>query len=102
MGPAVLKELSAPSFYDALTNMKGVEISAQSLTFKSINTRGFNSNGNTRFNQLVDGMDNQAPGLNFSVGNIIGISDLDLDNVELLPEHPRHYMVPVVLAVPCL
>nr|WP_294876963.1 TonB-dependent receptor [uncultured Pedobacter sp.] len=85
MGPAVLKELSAPSFYDALTNMKGVEISAQSLTFKSINTRGFNSNGNTRFNQLVDGMDNQAPGLNFSVGNIIGISDLDLDNVELLP-----------------
>ena len=30
-------------------------------------------------------MDNQAPGLNFSVGNIIGISELDLDNVELLP-----------------
>jgi outer membrane receptor protein involved in Fe transport len=30
-------------------------------------------------------MDNQAPGLNFSVGNIIGLSDLDVDNVELLP-----------------
>lgn len=85
MGPAALREISAPSFYDALNNMKGVEISTQSLTFKSINTRGFNSNGNTRFNQLVDGMDNQAPGLNFAVGNIIGISDLDLDNVELLP-----------------
>jgi len=85
MGPAVLKELSAPSFYDALSNMKGVEISTQSLTFKSVNTRGFNSNGNNRFNQYVDGMDNQAPGLNFSVGNIIGVSDLDLDNVELLP-----------------
>lgn len=85
MGPAALKEISAPSFYDALNNMKGVEISTQSLTFKSVNTRGFNSNGNTRFNQFVDGMDNQAPGLNFSVGNIIGVSDLDLDNVELLP-----------------
>jgi len=85
MGPAVLKELSAPSFYDALNNMKGVEISTQSLTFKSVNTRGFNSNGNNRFNQYVDGMDNQAPGLNFAVGNIIGVSDLDLDNVELLP-----------------
>ncbi|MFA4869456.1 MAG: TonB-dependent receptor [Pedobacter sp.] len=85
MGQAAIKELSAPSFYDALANMKGVEISTQSLTFKSVNTRGFNSNGNTRFNQYVDGMDNQAPGLNFSVGNIIGISDLDLDNVELLP-----------------
>jgi outer membrane receptor protein involved in Fe transport len=85
MGTAALKEISAPSFYDALINLKGVETSTQSLTFKSINTRGFNSNGNTRFNQFVDGMDNQAPGLNFSVGNIIGINDLDLDNVELLP-----------------
>lgn len=85
MGQGTVKELSAPSFYDALTNMKGIEVSTQSLTFKSINTRGFNSNGNTRFNQFVDGMDNQAPGLNFSVGNIIGLSDLDVDNVEILP-----------------
>jgi hypothetical protein len=85
MGQATLRELPVPSFYDALTNMKGVEVSAQSLTFKSVNTRGFNSNGNTRFNQYVDGMDNQAPGLNFSVGNIIGLNDLDVDNVELLP-----------------
>lgn len=85
MGATMLKEISAPSFYDALANLKGVETSTQSLTFKSINTRGFNSNGNTRFNQFVDGMDNQAPGLNFSVGNIIGINDLDVDNVELLP-----------------
>lgn len=80
-----IRETAAPTFYDALINLKGVEMSAQSLTFKSINTRGFNSNGNTRFNQYVDGMDNQAPGLNFSVGNIIGLSDLDADNVELLP-----------------
>lgn len=85
MGAAAVREVAAPSFYDALNNMKGVEMSAQSLTFKSVNTRGFNANGNTRFNQFVDGMDNQAPGLNFSVGNIIGLSDLDVDNVELLP-----------------
>ena len=85
VGAAAIREMAAPSFYDALANIKGVEMSAQSLTFKSVNTRGFNSNGNTRFNQLIDGMDNQAPGLNFSVGNIIGISELDLDNVELLP-----------------
>ncbi len=35
--------------------------------------------------QMIDGMDNQAPGLNFSVGNIVGISELDLENMELLP-----------------
>ena len=85
VGVAAIREMAAPTFYDALANLKGVEMSAQSLTFKSVNTRGFNSNGNTRFNQLIDGMDNQAPGLNFSVGNIIGISELDLNNVELLP-----------------
>lgn len=82
---AQLKELPAPSFYDALTNLKGVEMSTQSLTFRSVNTRGFNANGNVRFNQYIDGMDNQAPGLNFSVGNIVGLTDLDVDNVELLP-----------------
>ncbi|MBC7744815.1 MAG: TonB-dependent receptor [Flavobacterium sp.] len=85
VGAAAIRETAAPTFYDALANLKGVEMSAQSLTFKSVNTRGFNSNGNTRFNQLVDGMDNQAPGLNFSVGNVVGITELDLDNVELLP-----------------
>jgi len=85
MSAASIREIATPSFYDALNNMKGVESSMQSLTFKSINTRGFNSNGNTRFNQYIDGMDNQAPGLNFSVGNIVGITELDIDNVELLP-----------------
>jgi outer membrane receptor protein involved in Fe transport len=65
--------------------MKGVEMSTQSLTFKSFNTRGFNANGNVRTVQMIDGMDNQAPGLNFSVGNIVGISELDLESVELLP-----------------
>jgi len=85
IGTAAIKETPGISFYDALNNIKGVEVSTQSLTFKSISTRGFNTEGNIRFNQFVDGMDNQAPGLNFSVGNIIGMSDLDVDNVELLP-----------------
>ena len=78
---------STPSatFYDALQNIKGVDMSTQSLTFKSVNVRGFGANGNTRVVQLLDGMDNQAPGLNFSVGNIAGVSELDLESVELLP-----------------
>lgn len=80
-----IRDAPQASFYDALNNMKGVEMSTQSLTFKSFNTRGFNANGNVRTVQLIDGMDNQAPGLNFSVGNIVGISELDLESVELLP-----------------
>jgi outer membrane receptor protein involved in Fe transport len=80
-----IRETAAPSFYQALANLKGVEMSTQSLTFQSFNTRGFNANGNVRTVQMIDGMDNQAPGLNFSVGNIAGISELDLESVELLP-----------------
>jgi outer membrane receptor protein involved in Fe transport len=85
IGASAIKDLPGPSFYDALNNLKGVEIATQSLTFKSINTRGFNTNSNNRFNQVVDGMDNQAPGLGFSLGNIVGLTELDVDNIELLP-----------------
>ncbi|MFC0184821.1 carboxypeptidase-like regulatory domain-containing protein [Pseudarcicella hirudinis] len=80
-----IRETPSVNFYDALANIKGVEMSTQSLTFKSVNTRGFNSNGNVRMVQLMDGMDNQAPGLNFSVGNIVGMSELDVESVELIP-----------------
>jgi outer membrane receptor protein involved in Fe transport len=80
-----LTNMPAPSYYDAIRNLKGVDVTNSSLTFTSITTRGFNGSGNTRFNQFMDGMDNQAPGLNFSVGTIVGVTDLDVDNMELLP-----------------
>ena len=82
---ATIRNTAATNYYDILTNLKGVDVVAASLTFKSVGTRGFNSSGNTRLNQIVDGMDNQAPGLNFSVGSVIGLSELDVDNMELLP-----------------
>ncbi len=84
MGAAVLRSSAAPNYYEAIGNLKGVDVHTASLTFRTITTRGFVSSGNTRLNQLIDGMDNQAPGLNFSVGSVIGPSDLDVDNVEVL------------------
>ena len=81
---ANIRNAPAASFYDVIIGLKGVDVTTSSLTFKTPTTRGFNGSGNTRFNQLVDGMDNQAPGLNFSVGAIIGLSELDVDNIELL------------------
>ena len=68
-----------------VANLKGVDITTSSFTFKTPSTRGFNGSGNLRFNQFVDGMDNTAPALNFSVGSIIGLTELDVDNMELLP-----------------
>jgi outer membrane receptor protein involved in Fe transport len=80
-----IKNAPVSNYYDLLGTLKGVDVNAASLTFKSISTRGFNGSGNTRLNQLIDGMDNQAPGLNFSVGSIVGLTELDVDNIELLP-----------------
>ena len=80
-----IKNTSSPSFYDGLENLKGVDVNTNSLTFKSVNTRGFATFANTRFMQLVDGMDNSSPALNFALGNLLGMSDLDVKTVELLP-----------------
>ncbi len=85
IGTSAIRNTSAVNYYDMITNLKGVDVVNASMTFRSIGTRGFNVSGNTRLNQIVDGMDNQAPGLNFSVGNIIGLTELDVDNIELLP-----------------
>jgi outer membrane receptor for ferrienterochelin and colicin len=82
---AAMRAAPSASFYDVVANMKGVDLMTSSLTFKTPTTRGFNGSGNTRFTQMIDGMDNQAPGLNFSVGGIIGLTELDVDNMELLP-----------------
>jgi outer membrane receptor protein involved in Fe transport len=84
MGTAAVRNAAVPNYYDALANLKGVDMTVSSTFFRTVGTRGFNGSGNLRFNQLVDGMDNQAPGLNFSVGNIVGMTELDVDNVELL------------------
>jgi outer membrane receptor protein involved in Fe transport len=80
-----IKNTSSPSFYDGLENLKGVDVNTSSLTFKSVNTRGFATFSNERFVQLVDGMDNSSPALNFALGNLLGMSELDVKTVEILP-----------------
>lgn len=80
-----IKNTASLDFYDGLENLKGVDINTNSLTFKSINTRGFATFANTRFMQLVDGMDNSTPTLNFPLGNLLGMNENDVLSVELLP-----------------
>ncbi|WP_419212911.1 TonB-dependent receptor [Maribacter sp. X9] len=85
IGLSEIKNTTAADFYSGLENLKGVDINTNSLTFKSVNTRGFASFANTRFMQLVDGMDNSTPALNFPIGNLVGMIETDVLSVELLP-----------------
>ncbi|WP_041557567.1 TonB-dependent receptor [Cellulophaga algicola] len=80
-----IKNTTAADFYGGLENLKGVDVNTNSLTFKSVNTRGFATFANTRFMQLVDGMDNSTPALNFPIGNLVGMIETDVQSVELLP-----------------
>jgi outer membrane receptor protein involved in Fe transport len=80
-----IQQTPAPEFYDALANVKGVQFTSSSLNFPQVNTRGFATIANVRFVQMIDGIDTQAPLLNFPTGNIVGIGELDAESMELLP-----------------
>jgi outer membrane receptor protein involved in Fe transport len=67
---------------------------AASFGFKVINTRGFNSTSPVRSLQLIDGVDNQSPGLNFSLGNFLGASDLDVMKVDVIAGASTAYFGP--------
>lgn len=85
MGILAIKNTASDSYYKGIGNLKGVDMTTSSINFQIFNSRGFNSTGNTRFVQLVDGMDTQAPALNFPIGSLNGPSDLDVESVEFIP-----------------
>ena len=89
-----IKETPSANFYDGLGALKGVDITTASLGFKIINTRGFNSTSPVRSLQIIDGVDNQAPGLNFSLGNFLGSSELDVMKVEIIQGASSAYYGP--------
>ncbi|MBI1287161.1 MAG: TonB-dependent receptor plug domain-containing protein [Flavobacteriales bacterium] len=79
-----INEVASGNFYQSMSTLKGVDVTTSSMGFQVINMRGFNTTAPVRIVQFVDGMDNQAPGLNFPVGNMVGANDLDLESVEVI------------------
>jgi len=80
-----IKESPAPTFFDALENIKGVQMTTLSLGYKVPNTRGFAGTTNSRFLQMVDGIDNISPGIGAPIANAVGPTELDIESVELIP-----------------
>ena len=89
-----IKQTAAANFYEGLGSLKGVDVTSASLGFKVINTRGFNSTSPVRSLQVIDGVDNQSPGLNFSLGNFLGASELDIKKVDLVQGASSAYYGP--------
>ncbi|MEM9051572.1 MAG: carboxypeptidase-like regulatory domain-containing protein, partial [Bacteroidota bacterium] len=94
MDVIAIREAPSGNFYESLGNLKGVDVTSASLGFKIVNTRGFNSTSPVRSLQLIDGVDNQSPGLNFSLGNFLGASDLDVQSVDIIAGASSAYYGP--------
>ena len=85
LGLAEIKNSTSASFYGGIEGLKGVQINKGGIFMQQISTRGFSTIYNEGFVQLVDMMDNSAPGLNFPMGNLLGLNELDVKSVELMP-----------------
>ncbi|MCB9231774.1 MAG: TonB-dependent receptor plug domain-containing protein [Bacteroidia bacterium] len=94
MSAMSIKETPSADFYAGLGNLKGVDLTSASIGFKVINTRGFNSTSPVRTLQIIDGVDNQSPGLNFSLGNFLGAPELDIQRVDLVQGASSAYFGP--------
>jgi iron complex outermembrane receptor protein len=79
-----IKSAASGDFYQSIANFKGVDMITTSAFFKVVNLRGFGDTRSIRTKQFVDGVDNEAPGLNFPIGNMVGSNDLDLQSVEII------------------
>lgn len=80
-----IRQSAQPSFFDAIENLKGVQMITPSMGFKVINARGFTNTTNVRFLQMVDGADVQAPHIGAPIANSLGPNDLDIHRVEVVP-----------------
>jgi len=80
-----IKQAPTLDYYDALVNLKGVQVSVTSLNYTSVNARGFSALSNSRFVQLVDGIDTGDPTINAVGGAINTVPELDFESLELLP-----------------
>tara|TARA_B100001287_G_scaffold35924_1_gene25412 strand:- start:112 stop:3039 length:2928 start_codon:yes stop_codon:yes gene_type:complete len=80
-----IQRTPASDYFEGLFNVKGVQMNQTGLVFSQVNTRGFGTAYNEGFVTMVDGMNTQAPVFGFAVGNLVGINELDVQSVEILP-----------------
>mgnify|MGYP005635850707 FL=1 len=80
-----IERTPAADYFNGLGNLKGVNMLEAGLVFNQVSIRGFSDIYNEGLVTLVDGMNNQMPVFGFAVGNIIGLNELDVQSVELVP-----------------
>lgn len=86
IGENEIKNTASVNFYEGLGNLKGIDVLGNSYSTKIVaSNRGFASALNNRFVQLIDGAESSIPVFEYSYGNVFGLNELDVKNVEILP-----------------
>ena len=80
-----IENTPSADYFNGMENIKGVQLNQGGLVFNQVSTRGFATVYNEGFVTLVDGMNNQAPIFGFGMGNLVGLNELDVQSIELLP-----------------
>ncbi|MDF7815381.1 TonB-dependent receptor plug domain-containing protein [Hymenobacter sp. YC55] len=79
-----VERLPTHDLIQGLARQKGVDVTTSGMFNASLSTRGLNSANSERLVQLVDGIDTQSPSLNINPGNSLGLTEVDIDGVEVL------------------
>lgn len=80
-----IENTPSADYFNGLANLKGVSLVEAGLVFNQVQVRGFSDIYNEGLVTLVDGMNNQMPVFGFAVGNLIGLNELDVQSIELVP-----------------
>ena len=80
-----IENTPSADFFNGLGNLRSINMTESGLVFNQVSLRGFADVYNEGLVTLVDGMNNQAPVFGFAFGNLIGLHQLDVQSVELLP-----------------
>lgn len=81
---AQLRNSASGNIYYSLATLPQTDIIQLGGNISVINTRGFNDAFQTRFVQLVNGVDVQLPALNVTTGNLTGPIPIDIKRAELI------------------
>ena len=84
LGVLDLNEAPYSDYFQQLSQLKEIQFLSSSLTLGAVSTRGFADIQNWRFVQYIDGVEMNTPGLNYSLGNFLGTSFLDMRNIEII------------------
>ena len=80
-----IQQTPSADFFNGLENIKGIQLQQGGLFLNQVVTRGFATVYNEGFVTLVDMMNNMSPLFGFAMGNLIGLNELDVQSVEVIP-----------------